>query len=266
MTPWLRRTRWTRVQGLPTCCSIFGQLIWPVSFHLATTAHHRPPTRQDVHCRRSATVPIVTYGADQLLVTQAGPVADAQIGGYCVGMDRTGITPWRVVTGDITRCDVDVIVNAANSSLLGGGGVDGAIHRAAGPDLVQECRLLGGCKTGQAKMTKGYRLVARNIIHTVGPVWKGGEFGEDQLLASCYAAALCLAEKHHLRSIAFPAISTGIYRYPLAAAAAVASQAVARYLLEKPGTFTCILFVCFDDKAHEAYSNAVATQIAQMVT
>src|ERR1700719_4264766 len=133
-----------------------------------------------------------------------------------------GTTRLDIVVADITTLDVDAVVNAANSSLLGGGGVDGAIHRAAGPELLTECRGLGGCETGSAKITRGYRLKARYVIHAVGPVWSGGGKGEDELLASCYSTALELAAQHKLRSIAFPAISTGIYRFPPDRAARIA--------------------------------------------
>jgi O-acetyl-ADP-ribose deacetylase (regulator of RNase III) len=158
--------------------------------------------------------------------------------------------------GDITRLAVDAIVNAANSSLLGGGGVDGAIHRAAGPDLVHECRLLGGCPTGQARITAGYRLPARHIIHTVGPVWRGGGHGEPELLAACYASCLELAVRRQLATIAFPAISTGIFGYPLDAAADVAIATVADALrsTEVPRS---VVFCTFDDAATAAYARAL---------
>jgi O-acetyl-ADP-ribose deacetylase (regulator of RNase III) len=163
------------------------------------------------------------------------------------------VTTIRVEQGDITQQRVDAIVNAANSSLLGGGGVDGAIHRAAGPDLVAECRLLGGCPTGQAKITGGYRLPARHVIHTVGPVWRGGREGEPDLLASCYRNSLALARQHGLRSIAFPAISTGIYSYPVEAATRIALAETAGFVAEHPDALDEVVFVCFGQPAHEAY-------------
>ncbi|WP_031496477.1 O-acetyl-ADP-ribose deacetylase [Bryobacter aggregatus] len=153
----------------------------------------------------------------------------------------------RAIQADITTLAVDAIVNAANSSLLGGGGVDGAIHRAAGPELLEECRSLGGCKTGEAKLTKGYRLPAQYVIHTVGPVWRGGAFGEAELLRSCYQSCLRLAQQVHARSIAFPSISTGIYGYPVEQAARVAIQSV------QGAAFDDLIFCCFSQKDLEIY-------------
>ncbi|MCC6743676.1 MAG: O-acetyl-ADP-ribose deacetylase [Acidobacteria bacterium] len=161
-----------------------------------------------------------------------------------------------VLIGDITTMDADAIVNAANQSLLGGGGVDGAIHRAAGPDLLAECRTLGGCATGDAKATAGYRLGARHVIHTVGPVWRGGSQGEAELLASCYRRCLEVAAGLGVRSIAFPAISTGVFGYPVEEAAAVAVDAVCEYLGTHEG-IDRVVFVCYSQEAADAFDSAL---------
>jgi len=157
-----------------------------------------------------------------------------------------------IVEGDITQQRVDVIVNAANTTLLGGGGVDGAIHRVAGPRLLEECRTLGGCATGRAKITQGYGLPAKFVIHTVGPVWRGGKHGEEELLAGCYRHSLALAVQHRLRSIAFPSISTGAYCFPLKLATTTAIAETVEFL-EENTSFEKVVFVCFGQNAFDRY-------------
>ncbi len=175
-------------------------------------------------------------------------------------MDTMRKTVLRTEQGDITaKHYADAIVNAANNSLLGGGGVDGAIHRAAGAELLAECRTLGGCETGQAKITKAYKLPCDYVIHTVGPVWNGGGYGEAALLASCYRNSLKLAMAHGIRSVAFPSISTGAYAYPMQQAAEVAVQAVRATVEENPEAFDAILWVLFDGRTKAIYDQALSS-------
>ncbi len=161
-----------------------------------------------------------------------------------------------VIQGDITQQKVDAIVNAANTTLLGGGGVDGAIHRAAGPGLLEECRKIGGCPTGEARITHGYNLPARWVIHTVGPVWRGGTHNEDQLLANCYRNSLDLAARYGVKTIAFPSISTGAYGFPVERAARIALREIATSLAANP-TVQKVIMVCFGDRAFQEYKSAL---------
>jgi O-acetyl-ADP-ribose deacetylase (regulator of RNase III) len=173
-----------------------------------------------------------------------------------VAARQIGSARLEIIVADITTLSVDAIVNAANTSLLGGGGVDGAIHRAAGPDLLAECRALGGCETGNAKITRGYRLAAKHVIHAVGPVWNGGSRGEDELLASCYARAIELCRANHLGSIAFPAISTGIYCFPAGRAADIAVNTTVESLASAP-SLSQVIFCCFSPDSARLHEAAV---------
>ena len=166
------------------------------------------------------------------------------------------MTRIEIIQGDITKQAVDAIVNAANTSLLGGGGVDGAIHRAAGPELLAECRTLHGCRTGEAKITKGYRLPAKFVIHTPGPVWHGGGHGEEALLASCYRSCLTLAVENGCKTVDFPSISTGVYHFPLEKASRIALSTIAAFLREHP-ELTRVRMVCFDEKTKGYYDRAL---------
>jgi len=167
-----------------------------------------------------------------------------------------------IVRGDITDQRVDAIVNAANISLLGGGGVDGAIHRAAGHELLEECRTLDGCDTGDAKITKGYKLQARFVIHTVGPIWRGGSQGEDELLASCYRRSFELARKHGIRTIAFPSISTGVYGFPVNRASRIALKTIQEAIL-RDANLNKVTVVCFDEETYRQYQNAAVEILGQ---
>ncbi|MBP2029769.1 O-acetyl-ADP-ribose deacetylase (regulator of RNase III) [Methanohalophilus levihalophilus] len=161
-----------------------------------------------------------------------------------------------VIKGDIVEQHVDAIVNAANNSLLGGGGVDGAIHKAAGPQLLEECRALGGCETGEAKVTRGYNLPAKWVIHTVGPIWKDGKHGEDELLKQCYTNSLNLAVKNEIKTIAFPSISTGVYHFPVTRAAKIAIKAIHNFLLHS-NEIENVMIVCYNNEAFESYMKSL---------
>lgn len=162
-----------------------------------------------------------------------------------------------IIKGDITKMKTDAIVNAANTSLLGGGGVDGAIHKAAGKELLKECKTLGGCKTGEAKITKGYRLYAKYVIHTPGPIWMGGTKNEENLLRDCYTNSLLLAEKYNIKTIAFASISTGVYRFPLEKASEIAIKTILDFL-KKTQVIEKVYMVCFDDNTKAYYENALS--------
>lgn len=166
-----------------------------------------------------------------------------------------------ITKGDIVKAKTDAIVNAANTSLLGGGGVDGAIHRAAGPELLAECETLGGCRTGEAKITRGYKLKAKYVIHTPGPVWRGGKWAEEELLADCYRNCLRLALEYGVKTIAFPSISTGVYRFPVKLAAQIAVREILAFL-EQNTDLEQVMMVCFDENTRQAYEDALEEQLS----
>ncbi len=167
------------------------------------------------------------------------------------------MTNFHIIKGNIVKLEVDAIVNAANTSLLGGGGVDGAIHKAAGRELLAECEMLGGCATGEAKITKGYKLKAKHIIHTPGPIWRGGQWDEPALLASCYRNSIALAVEHNVKTLAFPSISTGVYAFPLERAAEIAVDEICNFVGNYDGDME-ITMVCFDEETKSVYEEAVA--------
>ncbi len=208
---------------------------------------------------------MATYGCrcDRDFDVARSRYSSAEEGTWRCGRTQARYAPLSVVVADITTLALDAIVNAANESLLGGGGVDGAIHRAAGPELLAECRAIGGCPTGEARITKGYRLPARHVIHTVGPVWRGGEQGEPALLASAYRSSIALAERHALRSIAFPAISTGIYGYPADQAAKIAVATIVDFVSDRPSSFDEVVFCCFSEASAEHHRKVLSNLHAQ---
>ena len=171
-----------------------------------------------------------------------------------------------LIEGDITKIKAEAIVNAANKTLIGGGGVDGAIHRAAGPGLLEECKRLNGCQTGEAKITKGYNLPAKYVIHTVGPVWRGGNFGEEEKLASCYGNSLELAARHNIKTVAFPSISTGVYGFPIEKAAPIALRETINFLEENRGKIEKVIFVLFSDKDFAIYKKAYSKLVNSSLT
>ena len=192
-----------------------------------------------------------------ILKENGGETGRLRLNRLGLNINKEGDKMFRIVLGDITKETVDAIVNAANTSLLGGGGVDGAIHRAAGPELLAECRTIHGCKTGQAKITKGYRLPAKYVIHTPGPIWNGGTRDEERLLRNCYENCLRLAAENDCQSVAFPSISTGVYRFPLNRAAEIAIRTIEEYL-STHAEIEQVSMICFDGTTLSAYQNALS--------